>query len=199
MITVIQPHRSMGRYPWPYCSRPCQDFIAVQYRCVPWMLLFLFFYPDLFKGFLLLWLLAWKSFFLWLTPSPLLLFLHQALILVPAMLCTPFEGLEPMMMLTAETGESSDLTLTFSWVLSQDFSRELPLFWPEGKVVEIGETGEGKMTPVAWRWMLQCFLRTYSGFAAVLVSWIRQLQDRWGKGSPSLVTTTSLEGNASKV
>lgn len=32
-------------------------------------------------------------------------------------------------------------------MLSQDFSREFPLFWPKGIVVETGETGEKKMTP----------------------------------------------------
>lgn len=32
-------------------------------------------------------------------------------------------------------------------MLSQDFSREFPLFWTKGSVVEIGETGERKMTP----------------------------------------------------
>ena len=106
----------------------------------------------------------------------------------------------PMIVLTAETGESSDLVLTFSWVLSQDFSREFPLFWPKGSVVEIGETGERKMTPpVACCWMLQHFLGTYSGFATLLVSWIRQWQDKWGKGRPRSVTTTLLEGNASMV
>lgn len=32
-------------------------------------------------------------------------------------------------------------------MLSQDFSRELPLFWPEGRVVEIGETVGGEDDP----------------------------------------------------
>lgn len=200
MITVVQPHRSKGGHPWPYSSRPSQDFIAVRYRGVPWMLLFLFLHSCLFKGFLL-WVLGWKSFLLWLTLSPLLLFLHQALFFSACHVVYPIRGTGHPWWCWQQKQESPQTSFLHSIECLAKTSLGSSLYSGlKGVWLRLGKLGRGRWPPpVAWCWMLQHFLRTYSGFATVLVSCIRQWQDKWDKGSPRSVTTTLLEENAFKV
>lgn len=177
MITVIQPPMSLGGYPWPYCSRPSQDLIAVQYRCAPWMLLFLFLHPDLFKDFLLLWLLAWKSFLLWLTPSPLLLFPHQALFFCACHSTYPIWGIGHPWWCWQQKQESPQTLFLHSVECLAKTSLGSSLYSGlKGLWLRLGRPGRRRWPPVACCWMLQHFLWTYSGFATVLVSWIRQMR-----------------------
>lgn len=184
MITVVQPPMSLGGHPWPCCSWPSRDFIAVQYRCAPWMLLFPFLQPCLSKGFIL-WVLAWKSFLLWLTLSPLLLLLHQALFFSACHVVYPIWGIGHPWWCWQQKQEGPQTSYLHSIECLAKISLGSSLCSGlTGVWLRLWKLGRGRCLPVVWCWMSHHFLRTSSGFATVLVSRIRQWQDRWDKGSP---------------
>lgn len=165
---------------------------------VPWMLLFLFLYPCLFKGFLLR-VLAWKSFLLWLTLSPCSSFFIKHFFSA-CHVVYPIWGTGHPWWCWQQKQESPQTSFLRSIECLAKTSLGSSLYSGlKGVWLRLGKLGRGRWPPVAWCWMLQHFLWTYSGFATVLVSWIRQWQDKWDKGSPRWVTTTLLERNAFKI